>query len=122
MEGQLRKLRNRIHPKIGAELPEAVELDRDQQSQSARSVDERRILPDKFYTYVAVEPPPLTPSDPEASARRRDEILTRIKVKIAANKAVNDARVQRASMTCKGKYRILVKGAACHGRACCEGT
>ena len=22
---------------------------------------------------------------------------------------------------CKGKYRIRSKGAACHGRACCEG-
>ena len=48
MEGQLRKLRNRIHPKTGAELPEAVELDRDQQCQSARSVDERRILPGNY--------------------------------------------------------------------------
>ena len=62
---------------------------------------ERRMFPDNFYTYVAVEPPPLTPSDPEASARRRGEMLIRIKVKLAANKAVNDVRVQRASMTCK---------------------
>ena len=23
---------------------------------------------------------------------------------------------------CRGKYRIKVKGAACHGRACCMGT
>ena len=27
-----------------------------------------------------------------------------------------------AANKCKGKYRIKVKGAACHGRACCRGT
>jgi len=27
----------------------------------------------------------------------------------------------KVNNTCKGKYRIRSQGAACHGRACCEG-
>ena len=33
----------------------------------------------------------------------------------------SEAHVKSTS-TCKGKYRIRAKGAACHGRACCEGA
>ena len=32
------------------------------------------------------------------------------------------ARSTSIDNKCKGKYRIKVKGAACHGRGCCGGT
>lgn len=119
MEGQLRKLRNCIHPKTLEWFPLAVAMDND-----PKMVDEdaNKVMPEGFYTYVAVVPPPPIPSDSEATARRRDELMSRIKIKIAANKAVNDAQAKRVSLTCRGKSRIMVKGAACHGQACCEGT
>ena len=33
-----------------------------------------------------------------------------------------EARCTSVVNKCKGKYRIKVKGAACHGRAWCRGT
>ena len=119
MEGQLRKLRNNIHPKTLQWLPPAVAIDA---IPKMVKDDANKDLPEGFYTYVAAEPPPPIPSDPHAAAIRRDEFLNRIRIKEAANQVVVDARVKRTSMTCRGKYRIIVKGAACHGRACCEGT
>ena len=119
MEGQLRKLRHGIHPKTLEWLPPAIALDLDLRPVKA---DVDKVMPEGFYTYVAVEPPPLIPSDSNVTAMRRDELRARIKIKEVASKAITDARVRRDSLTCKGKYRIIVKGAACHGRACCEGT
>ena len=84
--------------------------------------DANRVVPEGFYEYVAVEPPPPIPSDSNVTAMRRNELRDRIKVKEAANQLKSDARVRRESPTCKGKYRIIVKGAACHGPACCEGA
>ena len=119
MEGQLRKLRNGEHPKTREWLPSAVAIDSDPKLVKA---DANRVVPEGFYEYVAVEPPPPIPSDSNATAMRRNELRDRIKVKEAASKANTDARVRRESLTCKGKYRIIVKRAACHGRACCGGT
>ena len=117
MEGQLRKLRNNIHPKTLQRLPPAVAIDA---IPKMVKDDANEVLPEGFYTYVAAEPPPRIPSDPHAAAIRRDEFLNRIRIKEAANQLVVDARVKRDSLTCRGKYRIIVKGAACHGRACCK--
>ena len=119
MEGQLRKLRNCIHPKTMERLPPAVAIDLDPKPVKA---DVNKVLPEGFYEYVAFEPPPLIPSDSNVIAMRRDELRARIKIKEFASKAITDARVRRVSLSCKGKYRCFVKGAACHGRACCEGT
>ena len=119
MEGQLRKLRNGIHPKNMEWLPPAVAIDSDPKPVKA---DANKVVPEGFYEYVAVEPPPPIPSDSNVAAMRRNELRDRIKVKEAANKVRTDARVRRESLTCKGKYRIIVKGAACHGPACCEGA
>ena len=117
MEGQLRKLRNNIHPKTLQWLPPAVAIDADPKMVKD---DANRVLPEGFYEYVAVEPPPRTPSDSHATEIRRNELLDRIRIKEAANKSIADARVRREPLTCKGKYRIIVKGVACHGRACCK--
>ena len=121
MEGQLRKLRNGIHPKTGARLPEAVALDVDMNLVSARGgprEDVREVMPEGFYPYVAVVPPPPVPSDSALTARRWDELKARIRHK----ELVREMRVHDARLQCRGKYRILVKGAACHGPACCEGA
>ena len=117
MEGQLRKLRNGIHPKTGACLPEAVVLDIDPKLISARE-DEHRVMPEGFYTYVAVEPPPPIPSDSAVAARRWDDLRARIREK----ELLRGVRNRVARPQCKGKYRIMAKGAACHGQACCEGA
>ena len=110
MEGQLRKLRNCIHPKTGASLPPAVEMDCEEQINSRSSGDGQDAPPEGFYKYVAAESPVAAPSDPDVSAKRRDEFINRIYSKFAAVKAAS----------CRGKYRIRLKGAACHGVACCE--
>ena len=119
MEGQLQKLRNGKRHKTREWLPPAVAIDSDPKLVKD---DANRVLPEGFYEYVAVEPPPPIPSDSNVTAMRRNELRDRIKVKEAANKFKSDARVRRESLTCKGKYRIIVKGAACHGPACCEGA
>ena len=66
--------------------------------------------PEGFYKYVATESPVAAPSDPVVSASKRDDFIKRIYGKFAAVKAAS----------CRGKYRIRLKGAACHGVACCE--
>ena len=33
-----------------------------------------------------------------------------------------DTAHDKVSIKCRGRYRIKVKGAACHGHACCGGT
>ena len=119
MEGQLRKLRNGEHPKTRELLPPAVALDSDPKMVKD---DTSRMMPEGFYEYVPVEPPPPIPSDSNVAAMRWNELRNRIKVKEADNNFKSNARVRRESLTCKGKYRIIVKGAACHGAACCEGA
>ena len=119
MEGQLRKLRNNMHPKTLQWLPPAVAIDA---IPKMVEDDANKVLPEGFYTYVAAEPPPRIPSDSHAATIRRNEFLNRIRIKEAANKPIVDARVRREPRTCRGKYRIIVKGAACHGRACCKGA
>ena len=121
MEGQLRKLRNGIHPKTGASLPMAVVLDLDPKLIAERK-DEHKVMPEGFYTYVAAEPPPLIPSDSAAAARRWGELRARIRGKELLMRASSKVRILKTSITCKGKYRIMAKGAACHGQACCEGA
>ena len=117
MEGQLRKLRNNVHPKTLQWLPLAVAIDADPKMVKD---DADKVLSEGFYENVAVEPPPRIPSDSHAVELRRNELRDRIKVKEVANKVIVDARVRREPLTCKGKYRIIVKGAASHGRACCK--
>ena len=106
-----------MHPKTLQWLPHAVAIDA---IPKMVEDDANKVLPEGFYTYVVAEPPPRIPSDPHAAAIRRNEFLDRIRIKVAANQLIVDARVKRDSLTCRGKYRIIVKGAACHGRACCK--
>ena len=121
MEGQLRKLRNRIHPKTGASLPEAINIEPFEDGiKSSSDRDEQRVVPEGFYYYVAAEPPPRTPLDAEAGAKRRDELIQRIYCKIASNKVMADMQARKVKPACKGKYRIKIKGSTCHGKACCE--
>ena len=117
MEGQLRKLRNGTHPKTGRALPVAVALDHEATKERSEANKE---MPKGFYRYsVAADPPPV-PTEPGITAKKREDLHTRIKNKELANKTIADAKVVRNSAACKGKYRIITKGAACHGRACCE--
>ena len=69
MEGQLRKLRNGTHPKTGEWLPMAIALNPD-----PKPMDEHKVMPEGFYTYVPVGPPPLTPSDSNVIATRWNEL------------------------------------------------
>ena len=154
MEGQLRKLRHCIHPKTGAWLPKAIEMDPD--------VDEPdKAKPVGFYLYEPITPPPATASDSTSGSARWMELRARIRAKeLAAMTGAGNGdgagrefpqpvhplagsdvgggvwdylfpdedqhpvsvKRTRGTGTCKGKYRIKVKGAACHGRTCCEGT
>ena len=76
----------------------------------------------KVFMSVVADTPPRAPSDSSVTATRRDELRARIRGKELANKAITDAKVVKNSLACRGKYRIVTKGAACHGRACCEGS
>ena len=117
MEGQLRKLRNGTHPKTGRALPVAVAFDHEATKQRSEISKE---MPKGFYRYTAAVDPPPTPTEPGITAKRREELHARIRSKELANKTIADAEVAKNSVACKGKYRIIAKGAACHGRACCE--
>ena len=102
-------------------MPKAVVLDPDPKLIDERK-DEHRVMPEGFYTYVAAEPPPLIPSDSAVAARRWDELRARIRGKELLMRAIPKVRILKTSIACKGKYRIMAKGAACHGQACCEGA
>ena len=101
-------------------MPTAVVFDLDPKLIDERK-DEHKVMPEGFYTYVAAEPPPLIPSDSGVAARRWDELRARIRGKELMMRTIQKVRILKTSITCKGKYRIMAKGAACHGQACCEG-
>ena len=63
MEGQLRKLRNGIHPKTGAVLPPPIELDPVSRPVKANASEEERKLPDGFYFYEPSVIQTATPND-----------------------------------------------------------
>ncbi len=52
MEGQLMKLRNNTHPKTGAELPAAIELDKPIVTPRDAKSDVAHVAPGGFYEYV----------------------------------------------------------------------
>ena len=83
MEGQLRKLRNAIHPKTLEWLPPAIALDLDLKPVKA---DVDKVMPEGFCTYVPAEPPPLTPSDNNVTATRWNELKARVRNKELALK------------------------------------
>lgn len=88
MEGQLRKLRNGIHPKTGECLPQAVELDPVVVSLEGSSQDEQRKPPDGFYVYVPADLKPEAAAVVEggpSSIERRLAFLDRIRAKELAN-------------------------------------
>ena len=84
MEGQLRKLRNDIHPKTGAWLPPSVELE-PVVVPARRTTDEvEHKAPDGFYTYVPVALPTATLScnaEGLSATDRREAMLNRIRAK-----------------------------------------
>lgn len=204
MEGQLRKLRNGIHPKTGEDLPPAVELDPVFVSFRTNDQAEHSTLPDGFYHYVPENLRPCAPAEVAgamSSTERRLALLDRIRAKELASKQArgivisddlrhpatcsyigdHSSSIHHASGStgdaltegidcgddagsrglgaggdmkqiepmvshggdeageqhgegialtptctssvkkCKGKYRITMKGAACHGKACCGG-
>ena len=171
MEGQLRKLRNGIHPKTGACLPPPVELDPVVMQVRETASDEGHKVPEGFYVYEPIVLPPAataTVAEGQSSTDRRKALLDRIRAKERANSELMETtsigdkvdlmsgsggsqplapltrpvlgggvwdylfpgeRQHNSTMaqvedknTCRGKYRIRAKGAACHGRACCEGA
>ena len=88
MEGQLRKLRNNTHPKTGAELPAAIELEVPQVMARENKDEGEHVVPDGVYEYV----PAITPaavasisSDGRSSSERREALHGRIKAKESAN-------------------------------------
>lgn len=88
MEGQLRKLRNGIHPKTGEHLPKAVELDPVVVSLRASNMDVQSKPPDGFYTYVPADEKPVATVVVEgglSSTERRLAFLDRIRAKERAN-------------------------------------
>ena len=88
MEGQLRKLRNGIHPKTGECLPQAVELDPVVVSMKASSRDEQSKPPDGFYVYVPANLRPVATAVVEggqSSTERRLALLNRIRAKELAH-------------------------------------
>ena len=70
MEGQLRKLRNGVHPRTGACLPLAVELDPVIRPTRATEDDPDRTKPEGFYEYVPAISPPAVASDSMPGAER----------------------------------------------------
>ena len=62
--------------------------------------------------------------DPEVHERMYSGSNTLRSGECEASTAIQYADTERVKVTngCKEKYRIKVKGAACHGRACCKGT
>ena len=127
MEGQLRKLRNCIHPKTGTWLPAAIELDPEVRTRPLPSDELGKKTPEGFYRYEPVAPAPATASDSSSGSARWLAMRARIRAKELATLTSDGTKVDAGSeahskgSTCKGKYRIRSKGAACHGRACCEG-
>ena len=152
MEGQLRQLRNGIHPRTGAGLPPAIEFDDEPPPSRDENIEDERTRPDGFYKYApTMSMPALTPivHNGMTSTDRRAAFHERIKAKEKANQVTSQVmsgssadtgggvweclfageeqfpgkRDRRFMATaCRGKYRIKVKGAACRGGNCCKGT
>ena len=80
MEGQLRKLRDGTHPKTGAILPPAVELNPVIVSFRTDGQEEGNLLPDGFYTYVPEVFKVAAPAA-ESSTEKRLAFLERIRAK-----------------------------------------
>lgn len=95
MEGQLRKLRNCIHPKTGAWLPKAFELDPVVLPAKVNSEGPDKVMPDGFYLYEPVVTPPAVASESTSGSTRWKELQARIRAKELANTTVagrdNDA-------------------------------
>jgi hypothetical protein len=144
MEGQLRKLRNNIHPKTGEAIPWPMEVDKDTAPIVATNVDVDHVPPDGFYQYVPTVFPVATASNSIDADDRKRRLRERIKAKeqMRENEAGDALRdcgggvwdflfpdeprttVQEAStnlhgLGCKGKYRLRTKGPACRGIGCC---
>ena len=116
MEGQLRKLRNGIHPKTGAALPHPVELDPVVMPIKENGTYVVHRPPDGFYTYVPVDLPHAT-TVPAAggmsSTDRRKALHDRIKAKEQANSGSvvtasigNEADMEGCSMS----WACLLRG------------
>ena len=45
-----------------------------------------------------------------------------VAMELSSTDSARETRSTTITNKCKGMYRIKVKGAACHGRACCGGT
>jgi hypothetical protein len=88
MEGQLRKLGNNTHPKTGAELPAAIELDKYIVAPRDAKSDVEHVAPEGFYEYVpatlTVAASPIVVNG-MSSEERRAAFHERIKAKESAN-------------------------------------
>ena len=84
MEGQLRKLRNGTHPKTGASLPMAVELDPVVMLLKVNGNEAAHRPPDGFNVYVPADLTPVTtaaPAEGMSSTDRRKALRDRIRAK-----------------------------------------
>ena len=81
MEGQLRKLRNNIHPKTGVAIPWPVEVDKYTLPIVATIVSDDHVPPDGFYEYVPTVFPVAAASNSNDADDRKRRLRERIKAK-----------------------------------------
>ena len=98
MEGQLRKLRNNIHPKTGARLPDPVEVDVDTMPDKPFVECPTHSPPEGFYEYVPQVFPAAQASDSQLAAERRKQFLERTRAKDQRN-AINLATLAEVGPT-----------------------
>ena len=108
MEGQLRKLRNCIHPKTGAWLPASIELDPDVKTGPLPSDELDEQKPEGFYRYEPVAPAPTTASDSSSGSARWLAMRARIRAKELATSSIDGAKVDAGS-------EAHSKGSTCEG-------
>lgn len=130
MEGQLRKLRKGIHPKIGAALPPSVEFEPIVPSTRGNADQYEHKPPDGFYAYVPVISPSAVPSGSgggPSTSERHMALLERIRAKERATCNKVDTREPCAIAATSGDTPSIAHyasatadptnamGTACHG-------
>ena len=111
MEGQLRKLRKGIHPKIGAALLPAVELDLVIPPTRSNTVVDEHKPPDGFYQYVPVSLPTVVPSSSgggPSTSERQMALLERIRAKERTMRTDVATREPRATSCPSGSSTDMV--------------
>lgn len=146
MEGQLRKVRMNIHPKTGESLPCPIEVDINALPAKPSVSDVNQSQPSGFYEYAPEVLSAAVASDRTIAESKRSKLYKRSKAKEQARRMVYERGLSQqdsgggvwdflcpeepqvvvpststfnGGTRCKGRYRFIVKGPACHGSGCC---